>query len=128
MKTITDLSFEDFKTASRQLLGDDYCLTPRKLYRNFRDGRGFNLSYIGVLILKHMGFYGYDYRFNSTKLKITPHIRTLFDRYFDCPYYLDNNQFIIYDTESIALFKLYGSDWESWIEHMEHTIQSKETS
>ena len=95
--------------------------TLRHLFKNYRNGKGLNLTKLGLTTLMDMGFECEAFKVTSD-LTFTAHLRILLDRYNKYPYYLDRNKLVLFGSEDRIMYKLYGKDLQSWVEHMENNL------
>jgi hypothetical protein len=95
--------------------------TLRHLFKNYRNGKGLNLTKLGLTTLIEMGFDHEAFKVTSD-LTFTAKLRILLDRYNKYPYYLDRNKLVMFGTEDRIMFKLYGKDLAAWVEHMENNL------
>ena len=99
--------------------GDKFNL--RNIFKNYRNGKGLSLTKFGVLVLTDMGTDAERFILKEPAV-FTARLRTLLDKYNKYPYYITRRELILYGSEDIILYKLYGSDLDSWIDHMETNI------
>jgi len=99
--------------------GDKFNL--RNIFKNYRNGKGLSLTKFGVLVLTDMGIDAERFILKEPAV-FTAKLRTLLDKYNKYPYYITRRELILYGSEDIILYKLYGSDLDSWIDHMETNI------
>ena len=99
--------------------GDKFNL--RNIFKNYRNGKGLRLTKFGVLVLTDMGIDAERFILKEPAV-FTAKLRTLLDKYNKYPYYITRRELILYGSEDIILYKLYGSDLDSWIDHMETNI------
>jgi hypothetical protein len=99
--------------------GDKFNL--RNIFKNYRNGKGLSLTKFGVLLLTDMGIDAERFILKEPAV-FTAKLRTLLDKYNKYPYYITRRELILYGSEDIILYKLYGSDLDSWIDHMETNI------
>ena len=99
--------------------GDKFNL--RNIFKNYRNGKGLSLTKFGVLVLTDMGIDAERFILKEPAI-FTAKLRTLLDKYNKYPYYITRRELILYGSEDIILYKLYGSDLDSWIDHMETNI------
>ena len=97
-------------------------ITIRHIFKNYRNGKGLNLTKFGVLVLNSMGFESEHFILN-VEPKFNAHLRILLDRYNQYPYYISRQELVLYGEEDRILYKLYGQDLEAWVEHMEENIK-----
>ena len=100
--------------------GDRFNL--RNIFKNYRNGKGLSLTKFGVVVLVDMGFEAERFILKEPP-KFNAKLRTLLDKYNQYPYYITRRELILYGSEDIILYKLYGSDLDSWIDHMEENIE-----
>lgn len=94
----------------------------RHIFKNYRNGRGLNLTRFGLLVLNDMGFESETFPIDDD-LKFTASLRIILDRYNKYPYYIDRVKIVLYGEEDRILYKLYGKDIEAWVEHMEENLK-----
>ena len=99
--------------------GDKFNL--RNIFKNYRNGKGLSLTKFGVLVLTDMGIDAERFILKEPAV-FTAKLRTLLYKYNKYPYYITRRELILYGSEDIILYKLYGSDLDSWIDHMETNI------
>ena len=97
-------------------------VTIRDLFKNYRNGKGLNLSKLGLSVMNLMNFECDIYMFDKDTIKFTPKLRILMDKYNKYPYYIDKTKLVLFGQEDRVLFKLYGSDVDTWIDHMESNL------
>jgi len=93
----------------------------RNVFKNYRNGKGLSLTKFGVLVLTDMNIEAERFVLKEPPV-FTAKLRTLLDKYNKYPYYISRRELILYGSEDIILYKLYGSDLDSWIDHMETNI------
>lgn len=96
-------------------------VTLRHLFKNYRNGKGLNLTKLGLTTLISMGYDCETFKISS-ELTFTAKLRILLDRYNKYPYYIDRNKLVLFGSEDRIMFKLYGKDLNAWVEHMETNI------
>jgi len=97
-------------------------VTLRHLFKNYRNGKGLNLTKLGLTVLTEMGFESESFKV-SNELTFTAKLRILLDRYNKYPYYIDRNRLVLFGSEDRIMFKLYGKDLVAWAEHMETNLR-----
>jgi len=90
------------------------------LFKNYRNDTGLSLSKLGLHVICSMDIEREEFRL--PKIKITPRVRLLLDRYMQYPYFFDKNWLVLFSTEDRIFYKMYGKDWGSFIEHMEENL------
>jgi hypothetical protein len=96
-------------------------VTLRHLFKNYRNGKGLNLTKLGLTVLSDMGFESETFKV-SNELTFTAKLRILLDRYNKYPYYIDRTKLVLFGSEDRIMFKLYGKDLVAWAEHMENNL------
>lgn len=89
----------------------------KDLFKNYRNDTGLSLTKLGLHVMCSMDIERED--FKLPKIKITPRIRLLMDRYMQYPYYFDKNWLVLFSVEDRIFYKMYGRDWDNFIQHME---------
>ena len=90
------------------------------LFSNYRNNTGLSLTKQGLHTISSMDIEREEFRL--PKVKITPRIRLLLDRYMQYPYYFDKQWLILFSTEDRIFYKMYGKDWENFLNHMEENL------
>ena len=90
------------------------------LFANYRNNTGLSLTKLGLHVISSMDIEREEFRL--PKVKITPRIRLLLDRYMQYPYYFDKQWLILFSTEDRIFYKMYGKDWENFLSHMEENL------
>jgi hypothetical protein len=96
----------------------------RNIFKNYRNGKGLNLTKFGVAVLNDMGFESEHFMLN-VEPKFNAHLRILLDRYNKYPYYISRRELVLYGSEDRMLYKLYGHDLTAWVEHMEENMKEE---
>ena len=94
--------------------------TIHDLFKNYRNDTGLSLTKLGLHIICSMNIEREEFRL--PKVKITPRIRLLLDRYMQYPYYFDKQWLILFSTEDRIFYKMYGKDWDNFLSHMEENL------
>jgi len=94
--------------------------TLKDLFKNYRNDTGLSLTKLGLHVICGMDIEREE--FPLPKIKITPRIRLLLDRYMQYPYYFDAKWLVLFSTEDRIFYKMYGKNWQSFIEHMEENM------
>jgi len=94
--------------------------TIKDLFKNYRHDTGLSLTKLGLHVICSMDIERED--FKLPKIKITPRIRLLMDRYMQYPYYFDKSWLVLFSTEDRIFYKMYGRDWDNFIQHMEENL------
>ena len=90
------------------------------LFSNYRYNTGLSLTKLGLHTISSMDIEREEFRL--PKVKITPRIRLLLDRYMQYPYYFDKQWLILFSTEDRIFYKMYGKDWENFLNHMDENL------
>ena len=90
------------------------------LFSNYRNNTALSLTKLGLHTISSMDIEREEFRL--PKVKITPRIRLLLDRYMQYPYYFDKQWLILFSTEDRIFYKMYGKDWENFLNHMEENL------
>ena len=90
------------------------------LFSNYRNNTGLSLTKLGLHVISSMDIEREEFRL--PKVKITPRIRLLLDRYMQYPYYFDKQWLILFGTEDRIFYIMYGKDWENFLSHMEENL------
>ena len=90
------------------------------LFSNYRNNTGLSLTKLGLHVISSMNIEREEFRL--PKVKITPRIRLLLDRYMQYPYYFDKQWLILFSTEDRIFYKMYGKDWDNFLSHMEENL------
>jgi len=90
------------------------------LFKNYRNNHGLSLTKLGLHVISSMDIEREEFRL--PKIKITPRVRLLLDRYMQYPYYFDKNWLVLFSTEDRIFYKMYGKNWDSFVEHMEENL------
>ena len=90
------------------------------LFKNYRNHTGLSLTKLGLHVISSMGIEREEFRL--PKIKITPHIRLLLDRYMQYPYYFDKNWLVLFSAEDRIFYKMFGKDWDNFVSHMEENL------
>jgi hypothetical protein len=69
----------------------------KDLFKNYRNDTGLSLSKLGLHVISSMDIEREE--FKLPKIKITPRVRLLLDRYMQYPYYFDKNWLVLFSTE-----------------------------
>ena len=94
----------------------------RHLFKNYRNGKGLSLTKLGLRVLQDMEFEFERFKLDD-EVKFTAKLRILLDRYNKYPYYIARHELVLFGNEDRIMFKLYGKNLDSWIEHMEENIK-----
>ena len=78
------------------------------LFKNYRKDTGLSLTKLGLHIICSMNIEREEFR--VPKIKITPRIRLLLDRYMQYPYFFDKNWLVLFSTEDRIFYKMYGKE------------------
>ena len=92
------------------------------LIKNYRNETGLSLTKLGLHVICSMDIEREEFRL--PKIKITPRVRLLLDRYMQYPYFFDKNWLVLFSTEDRIFFKMYGKDWDNFVDHMEENIDT----
>ena len=90
------------------------------LFVNYRNDTGLCLSKLGLHVICSMDIEREEFRL--PKIKITPRIRLLLDRYMQYPYFFDKNWLVLFSTEDRIFYKMYGKEWNNFLQHMEENL------
>ena len=90
------------------------------LIKNYRNETGLSLTKLGLHVICSMDIEREEFRL--PKIKITPRVRLLLDRYMQYPYFFDKNWLVLFSTEDRIFYKMYGKDWDNFVSHMEENI------
>jgi len=93
------------------------------LFKNYRNNIGLSLTKLGLHVICSMDIEREE--FKLPKIKITPRIRLLLDRYMQYPYYFDAKWLVLFSSEDRIFYKMYGKDWDNFIEHMKENLPEK---
>ena len=94
--------------------------TLKDLFKNYRHDTGISLTKLGLNVICSMDIERED--FKLPKIKITPRIRLLLDKYMQYPYFFDKNWLVLFSTEDRIFYKMYGKEWDNFIQHMEENL------
>lgn len=119
---MTTINLYNQVLAHAKTLPDHAWVDTRHLFKNYRNGKGLSLTRLGLRVLQDMGFEFEIFKFEN-EVKFTAKLRILLDRYNKYPYYISRNELVLFGNEDRIMFKLYGKDLESWVEHMEENIK-----
>jgi len=92
------------------------------LIKNYRNETGLSLTKLGLHVICSMDIEREEFRL--PKIKITPRVRLLLDRYMQYPYFFDKNWLVLFSTEDRIFYKMYGKDWDNFVGHMEENIDT----
>ena len=92
------------------------------LIKNYRNETGLSLTKLGLHVICSMDIEREEFRL--PKIKITPRVRLLLDRYMQYPYFFDKNWLVLFSTEDRIFYKMYGKDWDNFVSHMEENIDT----
>ena len=92
----------------------------QELFKNYRHNQGLSLTKLGLHVISSMDIERED--FNLPNIRITPRVRLLLDRYMQYPYYFEKKWLVLFSTEDRIFYKMYGKDWDSFVEHMEENL------
>ena len=90
------------------------------LFKNYRNDQGLSLTKLGLHVICNMDIEREEFRL--PKVKITPRIRLLLDRYMQYPYYFDARWLVLFSTEDRIFYKMYGKEWDNFVAHMEENL------
>ena len=90
------------------------------LFKNYRNSTGLSLTKLGLHVICSMDIEREEFRLPN--IKITPKVRLLLDRYMQYPYYFEKKWLVLFSTEDRIFFKMYGKEWENFIQHMEENL------
>jgi hypothetical protein len=90
------------------------------LFKNYRNDQGLSLTKLGLHVFCNMEIEREEFRL--PKVKITPRIRLLLDRYMQYPYYFDAKWLVLFSTEDRIFYKMYGKEWDNFVAHMEENL------
>lgn len=90
------------------------------LFKNYRNNQGLSLTKRGLHVISSMDIEREEFRL--PKIKITPRVRLLLDRYMKYPYYFDNIWLVLFSAEDRIFYKMYGKDWDNFVSHMEENL------
>ena len=90
------------------------------LFKNYRNDQGLSLTKLGLHVICNMDIEREEFRL--PKVKITPRIRLLLDRYMQYPYYFDAKWLVLFSTEDRIFYKMYGKEWDNFVAHMEENL------
>ena len=93
-----------------------------ELIKNYRNETGLSLTKLGLHVICSMDIEREEFRL--PKIKITPRVRLLLDRYMQYPYFFDKNWLVLFSTEDRIFYKMYGKDWDNFVGHMEENIDT----
>ena len=82
------------------------------LIKNYRNETGLSLTKLGLHVICSMDIEREEFRL--PKIKITPRVRLLLDRYMQYPYFFDKNWLVLFSTEDRIFYKMYGKDWKCY--------------
>ena len=94
--------------------------TIKDLFKNYRHDTGLSLTKLGLHVICSMDIERED--FKLPKIKITPRIRLLMDKYMQYPYFFDKSWLVLFSAEDRIFYKMYGRDWDNFIQHMEENL------
>ena len=92
------------------------------LIKNYRNETGLSLTKLGLHVICSMDIEREEFRL--PKIKITPRVRLLLDRYMQYPYFFDKNWLVLFSTEDRIFYKMYGKNWDNFVSHMEENIDT----
>ena len=90
------------------------------LFKNYRNNQGLSLTKLGLHVISSMDIEREEFRL--PKIKITPRVRLLLDRYMQYPYFFDKNWLVLFSAEDRIFYKMYGKDWDNFVSHMEENL------
>ena len=94
--------------------------TLHDIFANYRNEQGLCLTKLGLHVLCSMDIEREE--FQLPNIKITPRIRLLLDRYMKYPYFFNKKWIVLFSTEDRIFYKMYGKDWNNFIQHMEENL------
>ena len=89
-------------------------ITVRKIFPNYRRGKGLRVSRDGLHFLKKL-YDSYEIHIKSSKPVKTRDI-VLLEKHLDYPYYVTDRILILFSERDAVDFKLYDGDFIAWCE------------
>lgn len=91
----------------------------KDLFKNRRGDVGLCLTKYGLHHMCSMLKTSKRSAFPLNKIKITPRIRMLLDKYMTEPFYFDKKWLVLFKNEDRLMYNLHGRNWDNFVEYME---------